>query len=173
VERGPRAEITIVRAGVERLDDLQPLWEALHRHHVAVAPELSALGPTRGGEDSWQVRRAHYAELFRDDATFVLLAEADRGPVGYALVQVRGPEESWQTGPVAELETLAVLPEFRGKGVGTALVQAVFRKLPEMGISDWSVASIASNRDARRFYERFEAIPFTASFIGKVPQTEE
>jgi ribosomal protein S18 acetylase RimI-like enzyme len=163
------SEIAIVRASSERLDDLQPLWEALHRHHVEVAPELAALGPMRSGEASWRVRRAHYAELFKDEATFALIAEVNGGPVGYALVQMRGPEESWETGPVAELETLAVLPEARGEGIGSALVQAVFAELREMGIREWTVASIASNEEAHRFYKRFEVVPFTVSFIGKVP----
>jgi hypothetical protein len=34
----------IVRAGAERIEDLQPLWESLHAHHAEAAPELAALG---------------------------------------------------------------------------------------------------------------------------------
>jgi hypothetical protein len=32
--------VEIVRAGAERIPDLQPLWESLSRHHAEVAPEL-------------------------------------------------------------------------------------------------------------------------------------
>jgi ribosomal protein S18 acetylase RimI-like enzyme len=159
----------ITPAGVERLDELQPLWEALHRHHLAVAQPLLALGSPRSPKDSWRVRRAHYLELFGESSTFALIAEADSVAVGYALVHVRGPEESWQTGPVAELETLAVLPEYRGRGIGSDLLAAVFRRLRRMEVHEWAVGVIADNRDALRFYERLEVLPFMTSFIGRVP----
>jgi ribosomal protein S18 acetylase RimI-like enzyme len=79
--------------------------------------------------------------LFADPSTFALIAEAGSVAVGYALVHVRGPEESWQTGPVAELETLAVLPELRGRGIGFDLLAAVFRRLRQMDVREWAVGS--------------------------------
>lgn len=159
----------MVPAGVERLDDLRPLWEALHDHHLEVAPELLSLGSARSAEDSWRVRRAHYLSLFQEPSTFALIAESRSMPIGYALVHVRGPEESWQTGPVAELETLALLPEHRGRGIGSELVEAVFQRLRWMGVRQWSVGVIGANREALRFYERFELLPFMTSLIGHVP----
>jgi hypothetical protein len=36
--------VDIVRAGAERIPDLQPLWESLSRHHAEVAPELCCPG---------------------------------------------------------------------------------------------------------------------------------
>jgi hypothetical protein len=55
--------VRISRAGVERLADLQPLWESLSEHHATVAPDLQALGPLRSPADSWAVRRDLYVEL--------------------------------------------------------------------------------------------------------------
>jgi ribosomal protein S18 acetylase RimI-like enzyme len=164
-------QLAIVRAGAERIDDLQPLWEALSRHHGEVAPELAAIGERRRLEDSWAVRRALYESLFSEPGTFVLIAELGPSPVGYALVHVRGPEETWSTGDrVAELETLTVLPDSRGRGVGTALVEAVFSELRALGVRQWAVGAIAANADAIRFYERFEVLPFMVAFIGNVPE---
>ena len=91
-------QLAIVRAGAERIDDLRPLWEALSRHHGEVAPELAAIGERRRLEDSWAVRRALYEGLFAEPGTFVLIAELGSSPVGYALVHLRGPEETWSTG---------------------------------------------------------------------------
>ena len=122
-------------------------------------------------EDSWAVRRALYEGLFAQPGTFVLIAELDSSPVGYALVHLRGPEETWASGDrVAELETLTVLPESRGRGVGTALVEAVFSELRALGVRQWAVGAIASNADAIRFYERFDVLPFMVAFIGNVPR---
>ena len=94
-------------------------------------------------------------------------------PVGYALVHVRGSEETWDTGPVAELETLAVMEGHRGQAIGRRLVEAVFDKLRAIGVAQWSVAVIASNTDAIRFYERLPVQPFLVTYIGTVPEAGE
>jgi hypothetical protein len=37
------AEITVVRAGVERLDELVGFWKLLHRHQSSVAAAVAGL----------------------------------------------------------------------------------------------------------------------------------
>ena len=160
----------ILRAGAERIHDLQPLWESLSRHHAEVAPELAVLGEVRSGADSWAVRRELYEEWLRDPDAFALIAEEQGEPVGYALVHLRGPEETWATGDrVAELETLAVLPGHRGKGIGGALVDRVHEELRRLGVGHFTVSVIASNADAVRFYERLGLTTFLVTYAGRVP----
>ena len=163
-------EIVIRMSGVERIEELRPLWESLSAHHRAVAPRLAELGGVRDPADSWAVRRDHYASLFDGDSgPFLLIAEVDEARVGYAMVDVRGPEESWVTGPVAVLETLAVLPDYRRRGIGAALIGAMFSELRDRSVGHWEVASIVSNVEAIRFYERLDLLPFTVNFIGRIP----
>ena len=160
----------IVRAGAERIPDLQPLWESLSRHHAEVAPELAVLGEVRAEADSWAVRRALYEEWLEDPDAFVLIAEAQGEPVGYAMVELRGPEETWATGDrVAELETLAVLPAHRGKGIGSALVERMHEELRRLGVGQFVVSVIASNADAVRFYERLGLTTFLVTYASAVP----
>ena len=160
----------IVRAGLERIDHLRPLWESLSAHHAEVAPHLAALGGIRTPADSWAVRRALYEEWLAEPDAFALIAEADSTPVGYALVHMRGPEETWLTGErIAELETLTVLRAHRGKGIGGALVRAVYQELSRIGVGHLGVGVIASNPDAIRFYERLGLLPFLVTYIGPVP----
>jgi ribosomal protein S18 acetylase RimI-like enzyme len=162
--------IVIRRGGAERIPDLQPLWESLHEHHAAVAPHLKAIGPVRAPEQSWEVRRALYEEWLPEPDAFVLVAEDGSRPVAYALVHMRGTEETWVTGErVAELETLTVLPEYRGQGLGRALMDAVHAELRRLGISHWAVGVIATNDDAIRFYERLDLHPFVVIYLGNVP----
>jgi ribosomal protein S18 acetylase RimI-like enzyme len=162
--------VEIVRAGAERIPDLQPLWESLSRHHAEVAPELAVLGEVRAEADSWAVRRELYEEWLRDPDAFVLIAEAQGEPVGYAMVELRGPEETWATGDrVAELETLAVLPGHRGKGIGSALVERMHEELRRLGVGQSVVSVIATNVDAVRFYERLGLTRFLVTFAGQVP----
>jgi ribosomal protein S18 acetylase RimI-like enzyme len=57
------------------------------------------------------------------------LAFAEGGPVGLALVQAG-------TGPTAQLFSLAVLPEHRRRGAGSALVRAVERLAADAGATE-------------------------------------
>jgi ribosomal protein S18 acetylase RimI-like enzyme len=168
----PPDDVVIVRAGAERIGDLQPLWESLHRHHAAVAPDMRTIGRERRPSESWRVRRAHYEHLLAEPDAFILIAELAGRPVGYALVRIRGSEETWETGPVAELETLAVLDGHRGRTIGNRLVEAMFDGLRDAGVAHWSVAVITSNADAIRFYERLPVQPYLVTYIGNVPPTE-
>jgi ribosomal protein S18 acetylase RimI-like enzyme len=160
----------IVRAGSERVDDLQPLWESLHEHHATIAPHLVQLGPVRAPRDSWAVRRALYEEWLSEPDAFVLVAESDGQPVGYALVHLRGPEETWATGErIGVLETLAVLPGERGRGIGSELFDRMYEELRAVGVRELEVAVISKNAAALRFYERQGMMPFTVSYLGPVP----
>jgi GNAT superfamily N-acetyltransferase len=160
----------IVRAGRERIDDLQPLWESLHEHHATIAPHLTELGPVRNPAESWAVRRALYEDWLAEPGAFVLLAESGGRPVGYALVHLRGPEETWATGErIGVLETLAVLPGERGRGIGSALFERLYEELRSVGVRELEVSVIARNAEALRFYERQGLLPFTVSFLGRLP----
>jgi GNAT superfamily N-acetyltransferase len=159
----------IVRAGIERIDDLQPLWESLHEHHATVAPHLEQLGPVRAPDQSWAVRRELYEEWLAEPDAFVLLAQVEGESIGYALVHLRGPEETWETGErIGVLETLTVLPDERGRGIGSALFERIYAELRRLGVTELQVAVISKNVEALRFYERHGLLPFTVSFMGRV-----
>ena len=45
-------------------------------------------------------------------------------------MHLRGPEETWATGErIGVLETLAVLPGERGRGIGSALFERMYAEL--------------------------------------------
>lgn len=142
----------IAALSADRLSDLEPLWRSLHRHHRAVS-EL----PVLADDDlSWRRRRAWYRALLESGAAFALIARDQGEPVGYALVEIHpGDDDTWPVGAqMAELVTLAVVPERRGGGIGTALMDAVDAELERRGVGDLQVAVMAGNDRARRFYER-------------------
>ena len=53
-----------------------------------------------------------------------------------------------------ELETLAVLPNERGRGMGRALLEAVSRRLRSTGAGEISLDLLVGNDEAGRFYTR-------------------
>jgi len=63
--------------------------------------------------------------------------------------------DTWVTGDrIAEIETLLVLPDERGAGVGAALLDRVDAELDRRGIDDAVVAAVAGNDVAMQLYER-------------------
>jgi GNAT superfamily N-acetyltransferase len=142
-------------ATVAELDAIEPLWNALHSYHATISPEIGSATPSRTAGEAWRIRRHKYEGWLQDGGTFFVIAEAGGTPIGYAFVTVGPGYASWQTGErLAELETLSVLSEFRGEGVGGALLEAVWRRLAELGVEDMAITTATTNVDSHRFYER-------------------
>jgi ribosomal protein S18 acetylase RimI-like enzyme len=168
-------EPRIVKAGAERVDELEPLWLALHEHQTSVDPGIEGI-PPRPLDQTWPLRRANYLHWLHDDPdAFVLIAEtADAYPIAYALVSIDVADDTHVTGErIAELQTLSVLPSHRNAGLGTRMMEAVFAELRSLGIRELVIAMITTNEPARRFYERFGFHPWLVVALGKVPEPKE
>lgn len=163
----PMAEVRIRRAGADELDRLEPLWNAMYDNHREVGPREFAF---RSREESWRIKRARYGEWIEDPEARLFLAETPDGrAVGYAFTRVRAAEATVVTGRVGDLESLAVLPEHRGGGVGQALVAAVFEHFRDLGLSDWGLGVMEGNDRARAFYERLGLRGYTLLMLGRLP----
>ncbi|MEU0405984.1 GNAT family N-acetyltransferase [Streptomyces sp. NPDC006197] len=153
----------------DRLDDLEPLWKALHSHHVAVAGHLEEFSPSLSPEASWRHRRAKYETWLASPDAFVLAAEADGELVGYAMAHVREqPPGSWERGAkTGVLESLSIRADQRGGGVGTRLFEAVRAEFVKRGAREYQLDVIASNADAIRFYTRQGLVPYVTTLVGR------
>lgn len=165
------ADFAVVSLSTDRLDDLQPLWRALYEHHLALTPHLH--DRVRPYERAWKEHEQLMGEWLADEpGSFVLVAQQASRYVGYAFVRVRPGARfavSWSASdPLAELAILAVLAEARGKGVGSALLDAVEARLRELQIDDMVIDVITTNTDAMRLYERRGALPFLTKFVQRV-----
>ncbi len=118
------------------------------------------------------MRAALYQQWLTEIDAFVMLAKQDQTAVGYAMVRMHGPDESWQTGSrIAELETMAVLPSQRGHGLGTLLIGAVYAELRRIGVHQLGLSVLSTSKDAIRFYERLGLLPYCVSYLGNIPPT--
>jgi GNAT superfamily N-acetyltransferase len=150
--------------GVEVLDDLGEVWLSLFDHHQAMG---NAGLPAIAREKSWRFRRALYARIFVDPRAFVVVARRRDQIVGYALAQVHdGPDDTWPTGDIGEIETLAVLPAERGAGLGTRLLDAAEAHLHQAGVNDITLAVMVGNADAERFYARRGMVPIVTKYLA-------
>jgi ribosomal protein S18 acetylase RimI-like enzyme len=150
-------DIEVQRGSEADVPDLEPLWVSVHRAHQASMPKLA---PYVSDEETWQQRRSLYETLFEKPDTFLFLARSSGMLVGYALGHVIGVAEgwtsdTWRTGNrIGELESLGVLPDHRGAGVGSGLMDAVDEEFERIGVRDVIVGVLPGNEGAIRLYER-------------------
>lgn len=144
--------VTIAEIDSIRLDDVRELWLAVHRYHREIGSQ-----PLNADEAvSWEARRGLYDRWLRSGEGFLLLAQRDGAPVGYAAIQFHeGPDDTYPVGERwAEIYSLSVAPEARGEGIGTALLDAADERLAALGIHDVAIAAMVENEAALRLYER-------------------
>jgi GNAT superfamily N-acetyltransferase len=155
--------VVVVEAGPDRIAEVEPLWRALYEHHSEISPGMSGV---RAFEETWSRRRRQYEEWLAGDDAALLLAEKDGRAVGYAAVTVGPGPATWDIGErVAELETLAVLADERGGGVGAALLDAAREWARARGAEAIGVGFAHTNEGARRFYEREGFAPFYVEML--------
>lgn len=155
--------VSILRGGPEHIEELEPLWRALYEHHALVGREVA---PVREFADSWRHRRAEYERWLSAGETLLLLARHEGRIVGYAMVRPGPGAATWDLGERGlEIETLSVLPDERGGGVGHALMNAVEEYAREVGAELLDVGVAHTNDRARRFYEREGFGPFYLEMV--------
>jgi ribosomal protein S18 acetylase RimI-like enzyme len=159
--------------GFEDLDLLEPLWVAVHHRHKETMPELA---PYVSDAETWRARRKLYKELLTKPDTLLLLATVDEAAIGYGLTHVFAMddtwiEDTWRTGErIGEIESLSVLPEYRGSGLGSQLLERLETHLHERGVDDLILGALAGNSDAIRLYQRHGYQPtwlYLSKFDGR------
>jgi ribosomal protein S18 acetylase RimI-like enzyme len=146
------AELIVGLAGAECVDEVRALWLDLHQHERGVATSI----PFTEDEQSWRRRRALYVRSLEREEGFLALARNGSHVVGYAFVLLEeGSDDTFRLGErYAELYSLSVARESRGRGIGTQLLDFVDAELASRGIRDLRVAVMIGNSGAQRLYER-------------------
>jgi ribosomal protein S18 acetylase RimI-like enzyme len=147
----------ISRGSAADIPSLEPLWVAVHHRHAESMPHLA---PYVSDAQTWEQERAIYEELFAKTDTVLLLAHVDGALAGYALGHIADVRDTWiydtwETGDrIAEVESIGVLPEHRGAGIGSALLDELDRFFEASGVRDVILGVLPGNDHAIRLYER-------------------
>jgi ribosomal-protein-alanine N-acetyltransferase len=88
-----------------------------------------------------------FAEFFHKCGDLFLVCERHARVWGYIVTCIRGDR--------AELVSIAVDPNARGKGAGSALLQSTLRRLKRRPVARFGLMVRLSNAPARAFYEKY------------------
>jgi GNAT superfamily N-acetyltransferase len=123
------------------------LWTAYLEFYESSVPE--------------EVYRVYFERLLGDDPQDFsgLIAEVDGRPVG--LTHYVFHRHGWRVENVCYLQDLYADPEVRGRGVGRALIEAVYAEADRRGCPQVYWMTQHFNDDARRLYDRIGVLtPF-------------
>jgi ribosomal-protein-alanine N-acetyltransferase len=96
--------------------------------------------------DAWPLHM-FYDELAQPETRWYLVAEGRDGIVGYAgLMCIE---------PIADVQTIAVVPEYEGRGIGTTLLTRLIEEARRRYAADLLLEVRADNPRAQQLYLRF------------------
>lgn len=135
------AEITVVDAELTCLE-----------HEVAVMEMLNAYAgdPQGGGQPLDDDVRSRLIPALREHPTTVILLAFD-GPRPIGIATCFRGFSTFAARPLLNLHDLAVIPEYRGRGVGRRLLAAVEGKARELGCNKVTLEVLEAN-PARKLY---------------------
>jgi ribosomal protein S18 acetylase RimI-like enzyme len=144
--------ISDARTDVAGLDEVEPLWIELHRHHRDVSRYRDLVDDLAA---SWDRRLDWYRRLLRQGGCYLTARDDHDRVIGYAMLAVEdGPDDTFATtGGIVEVVTLVVSGDHRSAGVGRALLSAAELAARERGIDTVKIAVMAGNERALAFYE--------------------
>ncbi|HSG65184.1 MAG TPA: GNAT family N-acetyltransferase [Gammaproteobacteria bacterium] len=121
---------------------------------VVAVLDSYASDPVGGGRGLPADVRGRLVPSLRDHSTsLVLLAELDGAAVGIAVCF--WGLSTFRARPLLNIHDLAVLPQYRGQGIGRALLSAAEGHARENGCCRLTLEVQDDNRPARELYRRF------------------
>jgi ribosomal protein S18 acetylase RimI-like enzyme len=114
--------------------------------------------------DSSSITEAYVTTYLAFPGSHVLLAEEEGRTIGLLSYAIR--PGLYHAGSSGLIEELVVLRSDRGRGVGSALLSEVLRRLATAGCVEVSVSTMADNKGALRFY-RSHGLVDEAVFLEK------
>lgn len=151
-------DITIRQAKIEDIDVLLGINLSSFESNAAYDKYIDM---------NW-VNTDHAKKLFTtaitDEDHYTIMAEAEGKAIGFLLLAPK--ELTYRTGKTIELEILAVLPQYRSKGVGSQLVAKAKERAKATGNTTIMVSSYSKNDRAIEFYKRegFEIIDVSLEY---------
>lgn len=137
--------IVYITGGTELLDAVGPLWEKLNAHHA----ERSSHFASEHLHMTYTDRKAYFQTLAQSAQLRVDLAQGSETGryVGYCVSVV--------TTEAGVLESIFIEVDYRGQGIGDALMQRTLAWMDDQHVPTKRVVVAAGNEEAFGFYARY------------------
>jgi ribosomal protein S18 acetylase RimI-like enzyme len=133
-----------------------------HQRDFLAMMDSYARDPMEGGLDmSDEVRRDLVPEIRKHPAFYSFLAYDDDKPIGFSLCFLGF--SSFAARPLLNIHDIGVLPQYRGKGVGKQIMNAIEAKARSIGCCKLTLEVREDNNPARGLYRK---LGFTESVVG-------
>jgi len=130
------------------------LKDPAHQHAVLQLVDAYSMDEMGDGKPLSEEARGRLLQGLREHPTTHISIAWDGGrPVGVA-VCFRG-FSTFAARPLLNIHDIAVLPGYRGKGVGRKLLESVEQKARQMGCCKLTLEVVEKNQRARTVYESF------------------
>jgi ribosomal protein S18 acetylase RimI-like enzyme len=132
------------------LDNVKELWEALNEYHGKKALYFKDFYR----QFSFNARKNDWIKRVRNGSIHVVICfdEAVQTRAGYCISSVNSDHEG-------EIESIFVLPDYRGLGIGEELMQRSLHWMSEAGVEKIVVNVAAGNEQSFSFYKKFNFYP--------------
>jgi len=140
-------------------------------HRRVVGDQWPVLAP----DTAWARRREDYAAWLAEGSGFILVAHDQAGiPIGYLACRLVSAGATFDLGEVrGDVDSLVTAERARGRGVGTALLNACRDELKRRGVRYWSIGVVEANTRAVELYQRLGFRPFIRSLLGEINGSDE
>jgi ribosomal protein S18 acetylase RimI-like enzyme len=141
-------KISYVSGGEDLLDDIQPLWEGLNRHHGAVSPHFKDEFAAYSFDD----RKSKLTQKYKANKLHIDIAMGDNRPVGYIISGITD-------NGVGEIESIYIEDGYRSQSIGDDLMHRALAWLDKHQVQEKIVDVAVGNERVHKFYARFGFYP--------------
>lgn len=143
------AEVIHISGGSELLGLVRPLWEKLNQHHATHSPHFAA----EYARKTFTGRKQALLEKSQSGKLHVELVKDDSGRViGYCISSIDAQG-------VGEIDSLYLLPAWRGRALADCLLMRSLQWLEEQGVSRTRLSVAAGNERVFSFYAKHGFCP--------------
>ena len=157
-----KPDVTIRRIRIDDLDGVQALYAA------QIAAETDPLGAIRvtAKQHAWEMRRLRQQWLAEQRyIAYVATVAGESGEqiVGYVAAVLQNQARLYEVEVLAAIGELWVLPEHRGRGIGTMLADYMLADIDNHGV-EWVTVHLVGNPDGVEAF--FEKIGFSTAMYS-------
>lgn len=143
-------EIKITRASVNNTTTVARLNDHVHQKHVNAVPALFKQKTLKEAQEIFE-------QILALDNAYVFIAWSGETAVGYTIAFIQYKEETPFTYPrhFVIIDQISVNPDWKGQGIGRALVSEVLSVAKSHGIDEIDASTWSFNQEAMGFLEAF------------------